>query len=39
MWDIKPKLIDRDNSMVVPRGNGNKGLLKGKGGQIYGDGI
>ena len=30
----KSKLIDTDNSMVV---TGGKGVVKGKGGQIYGD--
>ena len=35
MRDIKLKLINRDNSVVVMKGKG-RGLVKGKGGQIYG---
>ena len=38
MWDIKPKLIDRQIRMVVSRGKGGGGELKGKGDLIYGDG-
>ena len=37
MWDIKLKLTDTDNSMVVTRGKGGEGVIKGKGGQIYDD--
>ena len=37
MWDTKLKLTDTDNSMVVAIGKG-VGVVKGKGGQIYGDG-
>lgn len=37
MWDIKLKLIEINNSMVVTKGEG-WGAVKGKGGQIYGDG-
>ena len=36
MWDLKLKLIDTDNSVVVTRGKG-VGKVKGKGGQIGGD--
>ena len=38
MWDVRLKLIDTDNSMVVTRGKGDERVVKGKGGQIYGDG-
>ena len=37
MWDIEWKLIDTDKSMVVTRGKGGGWVVKGKGGQIYGD--
>ena len=33
----KQKLIDIDNSIVVTRGKGDGGIVKYKGGQIYGD--
>ena len=46
MWDIKLKatneqtkkqdLIDTDNSMVVTKGKGGRGIEKGKVTQIYG---
>ena len=38
MWNVKLKLINTDNSMVVTRGEGSQGAVKGKGGQMYGDG-
>ena len=31
MWDIKLKLIETDNSMVVTRGKGGGRTIKGKG--------
>ena len=38
MWNITLKLIDTDNNIMVTRGKGLKGGIKGKGGQIYDDG-
>ena len=38
MWDIKLKLIDTDNSMVVTRVKGLREWWGSKGDQIYGDG-
>ena len=38
MWDVKSKLTGIDNSMVVTRGKGDRELVKGEMGQIYGDG-
>ena len=38
MWDTKLKLTDTDNSVVVTGGKGvSDGVIKGKGGQVYGD--
>ena len=34
----KQKLTDTHNSVVVTRGKGSQGVVKVKGGQIYGDG-
>lgn len=39
MWDIKLKLVDIDNTMVVTQRERVWGVLKGKGSQIYGDNL
>ena len=39
MWDIKQKIIDTNDSMMLTKEKGSWGrVVKGKGGQIYSDG-